>query len=79
MTRPYRHTLKDTVGERLTLSDVARKSVTVRLSDAGMDRVEQLAADETEGNVSQMVRKLLAEAIHRRDLRADDARPGPAR
>ena len=45
----------------------ARKPYAVRLTDSGLDRVRGLAEAETEGNVSQMIRKLLAEAIAVRD------------
>lgn len=44
-------------------SDRNREPVTVRLSADGMRRVRELAAAETEGNTSQMIRKLLAEAL----------------
>jgi hypothetical protein len=40
-----------------------REKVSVRLSKPGLERVRQLALAETEGNESQMIRKLLAEAI----------------
>lgn len=44
-----------------------REYVPVRLSREGLAKVRELAAAETEGNVSQMVRKLLAEAIAARE------------
>lgn len=47
----------------------------VRLSRAGLAAVEQLAADETEGNTSAMIRKLLREALDARARR----NPGAAR
>lgn len=46
-----------------------REYVPVRLGVDGLERVRQLADEETEGNVSQMVRKLLAEAIQHRDAK----------
>lgn len=48
----------------------AREYVPVRLSPEGLAKVRELAAAETEGNVSQMVRKLLAEALAQRDRKA---------
>lgn len=44
-----------------------REYVSVRLSPEGLDRVRELAARETEGNISQMIRKLLTEALAHRD------------
>lgn len=49
----------------------ARKPYAVRLTDNGLDRVRELAEVETEGNVSQMIRKLLREAL---DARAAEAK-----
>jgi hypothetical protein len=46
-----------------------REYVPVRLSVSGLDRIREMAAQETEGNVSQMIRKLLAEAIQHRDAK----------
>lgn len=46
-----------------------REYVPVRLSAAGLARVRELASAETEGNVSQMIRKLLAEALAARERR----------
>ena len=46
-----------------------REYVAVRLSPEGLTRVRGFADVETEGNVSQMIRKLLAEAIQQRDPR----------
>lgn len=43
-----------------------RTFVGVRLSPEGLARVRELAATETKGNLSQMVRTLLAEAIRAR-------------
>jgi hypothetical protein len=51
----------------MTSSDPARESVTVRLGAQGLQRVRELAAEETEGNLSQMLRRLLTEAILVRD------------
>lgn len=47
-----------------------REYVAVRLSPAGLQRVRELAAVECEGNVSQMIRKLLGEALAARDRKA---------
>lgn len=38
----------------------------MRLSEAGHAEVQRLADEETEGNVSQMARKLLSEALDAR-------------
>jgi hypothetical protein len=46
-----------------------REYVGIRLSPAGLERVRELAAVECEGNVSQMIRKLLGEALAARDRR----------
>jgi hypothetical protein len=46
---------------------VAREYVAVRLSPDGLARVREMASTETEGNISQMVRRLLSEAIAARD------------
>lgn len=40
-----------------------REYVPVRLSSEGIEHVRRLAEEETEGNVSQMIRKLLGEAL----------------
>lgn len=40
-----------------------REYVPVRLSSDGVEEVRRLAEIETEGNVSQMIRKLLSEAL----------------
>lgn len=56
-------------------SKVRRQQIAVRLNPAGLERVRELAAQETDGNVSLMVRKLLAEAIHHRDTVASSRRP----
>lgn len=40
-----------------------RPLVGMRLSDDGRKYIEQLAAQETDGNLSEMIRKLLAEAV----------------
>jgi hypothetical protein len=39
----------------------------VRLNPDSVTKLEELAGDETEGNVSQMIRKLLAEALSARE------------
>lgn len=49
-----------------------RQAVGVRLSAPGLARVQELADRETGGNLSQMVRRLLTEALLTRDQ-------GPAR
>jgi hypothetical protein len=46
-----------------------REYVSVRLSPSGLTRVRELADRETEGNLSQMIRKLLSEALAARDRR----------
>ncbi len=43
-----------------------REYLSVRLAPAGLAKVRELAAVETEGNVSQMIRKLLSEALDAR-------------
>lgn len=40
-----------------------RTYVGVRLSPAGLEAIEKLAAMETGGNLSEMIRKLLSEAV----------------
>ena len=49
---------------------VKREPITIKLAVAGRQRIRELAKTETEGNESQMVRKLLTEAIAARDRRA---------
>lgn len=44
-----------------------REHVPVRLSTDGMQRIRALAEEETEGNISMMIRKLLTEALQHRD------------
>ena len=44
----------------------AREYVAVRLSIDGVAHIKELAERETEGNLSQMVRKLLGEALAHR-------------
>lgn len=44
-----------------------RDHVTVRLSPDGLAKVRELADGETEGNISQMIRKLLREALAERE------------
>lgn len=46
----------------------SREYVAVRLSLDGVNRVKELAAKETEGNLSQMIRKLLGEALAAREV-----------
>lgn len=48
----------------------ARQHTAIRLSPEALERVEQLADDETEGNVSAMLRKLLSEALRAREGKA---------
>lgn len=48
-----------------------RAYVAVRLPPEGLARIRGFAERETEGNISQMIRKLLTEAIRHRDARAD--------
>ncbi len=50
--------------------DDTRERFAVRLKPAALVRVRELAAAETEGNVSQMIRKLLAEALDARSKRS---------
>ncbi len=47
-----------------------RHHTAVRLAPEALERVELMAEDETEGNVSAMLRKLLKEALAARDTRA---------
>lgn len=47
----------------------ARAFVGVRLSSEGLAQVQALAAKETEGNTSMMIRKLLSEALAARARR----------
>lgn len=56
-----------------TLSDMTtahrrenRVLYAVRLTPSGLDRIKDLAVQETEGNVSAMIRKLITEAIRAR-------------
>lgn len=46
-----------------------RTPVTIRLSDTGLAAVQALAAAETDDNLSDMVRKLLTEALTARAQR----------
>lgn len=46
-----------------------REHVPVRLSADGMQRIRKLAEEETEGNISMMIRKLLTEALQHRDAK----------
>lgn len=60
------------VAQWRTLDDVtqtAREPLAVRLSANGLAAVKKLAAEETEGNVSMMIRKLLGEALAARQKR----------
>lgn len=43
-----------------------REHITIRLGLTGIAKLRELAEQETEGNVSQMTRKLLREAIEAR-------------
>jgi hypothetical protein len=47
----------------------AREQIAVRLSADGLVAVKALADQETEGNVSMMIRKLLGEALTARQKR----------
>lgn len=72
VSRPVRPTIADGRTGCLTLSDMdskQRRPFTVRLNPAGHDEVLRLAREETEGNASQMVRKLLGEALDARRKR----------
>ena len=44
----------------------AREQIAIRLNTDGLAEVRRLAEEETEGNVSLMIRKLLREAISAR-------------
>jgi hypothetical protein len=46
-----------------------REPVPLRLSPAGRQAVQELADKETDGNLSEMIRKLLAEAVAARQRR----------
>ena len=48
-----------------------REHTAIRLSPDGLAKVRELADKETEGNVSQMVRKLLREALDARARKAE--------
>jgi hypothetical protein len=66
------HTIAEDVGQPHTLSDVTstpRQRITVSVSGTGLDRLKTDADREAEGNLSLMVRKLLAEAYQTRDAR----------
>jgi hypothetical protein len=41
-------------------SGPARKSIGIRLADAGRQNLEQRAGEETSGNMSELVRRLIA-------------------
>lgn len=60
----------------VTVTDMAdtvrRESISTRWDDDEINPVRALAAQETEGNVSQMIRKLVREALATRN------RKGPA-
>lgn len=58
-------------GARVTMYHMAaeREHVTIRLGTTGLAKLRELAADETEGNLSQMTRKLLREALDARAKR----------
>lgn len=53
-----------------------REHTAIRLSPGALARVRTLADDETEGNVSAMLRKLLSEALLARDKADLAKRPG---
>lgn len=46
-----------------------RKAYAIRLSDNGVAAIQELADKETGGNLSEMARKLLAEAIAARQAK----------
>lgn len=47
-----------------------RPLVAIRLSTEGLEFIDQLAARETDGNRSEMVRRLLLEAVTARQKRS---------
>lgn len=49
------------------MAEQRRELTAVRLSPQGLARVQELAEQETEGNVSMMIRRLLSEALAARD------------
>lgn len=49
-----------------------RRSVSVRLLQTEVDRYQAMADDETEGNLSQMLRRLAAEALRHRERAVGD-------
>lgn len=53
------------------MGDVPRDQIAVRLSPTGLAEIRKLAERETEGNVSQMLRKLLSEALQEREKHDD--------
>lgn len=50
-------------------NDQIREPVTVRLSHGDVQQLRLIANEEAEGNVSQMIRKLIAEALQARGQR----------
>lgn len=71
------HTIAENVGQPHTLSDVTatpRQRITISVSGPGLDRLKADAGVEAEGNLSLMVRKLLAEAYRNRDA-SNGSRP----
>jgi len=46
-----------------------REYVPVRLAADSMQRIRAMAEEETEGNISMMIRKLLTEALQHRDAK----------
>jgi hypothetical protein len=47
-----------------------RRHISIRLGGTGLEEVRRLATQETEGNASAMIRKLLAEALAARTRKA---------
>lgn len=52
-----------------------RDHVAVRLSTDGMQYIRAMADEETEGNISMMIRKLLSEAIAARQKKPISTTP----
>lgn len=57
------------------MSDTRRQPLTIRLSENGRRAVRDLALQETEGNESMMVRRLLAEALRARGYGSTASQP----
>jgi hypothetical protein len=49
-----------------------RQLVNIRLAPGGIEAVARLAAIETDGNMSEMIRKLLSEALATRERKSRD-------